>query len=153
MTRGTRRCRQGGITVIQGPVDPSSQDHEARPRALLRPSVGSHVRQEELSFPYPGWETRRTQALHAATCARPARARSSAGRGNWGQSVCHRERTDGRGDVPNKSIQFTSRAGKEYPKLLHPGSHRDLPVPDPGRHRTGNFPMLAGDVESPRHPA
>jgi hypothetical protein len=40
---------------MEGCTAPSFQDHEAGPRALVRPSVGSHVRQEELGFLYPGW--------------------------------------------------------------------------------------------------
>jgi hypothetical protein len=55
--------------------------------------------------------------------------------------------------MPNKSIQFTSRGGKEYPGGWIVDPSRDLPIHDPGWHRTGNFPMLTGGiVETPGSP-
>jgi hypothetical protein len=66
---------------------------------------------------------------------------------------CHWSEERGWRTCPTKSIQFTSRGGKEYPGGWIVDPSRDLPIHDPGWHRTGNFPMLTGGiVETPGSP-
>jgi hypothetical protein len=76
----------------------------------------------------------------------------------WNGSRCVAGQGVVRGwDMPNKGIQLSSCAGENYPGLLlllllNRESPRDLPVHDPGWHRTGHFPRMAGMSNPTRVP-
>jgi hypothetical protein len=66
---------------------------------------------------------------------------------------CHWSEERGVADMPNKKYTIYLARGKRISGWLDRGPpSRDLPVHDPGWHRTGNFPMLTGGLSRPLDP-